>query len=104
MGAYCTPPHPPRRAWRKLWLLLHLSREHRWAAAGLALALAMAVLLYLVMADNMVQIDNKRLAALVGPRPVPGHDAARQGGRGARSDAEVACPAVYRARHCPING
>jgi len=63
MGAYYTPPHPPRRAWRKLWLLLHLSREHRWAAAGLALALAMAVLLYLVMADNMVQIDDKRLAA-----------------------------------------
>lgn len=75
MPAYYTPPQPPRRSLSELGHLLltqsfaaaqrwyrRTSRENLFAMAGLVAAHVLAVLLYLVMVDNMVQIESRRAA------------------------------------------
>lgn len=75
MPAYYTPPQPPRRSLSELSHLLltqsfaaaqrwyrRTSRENLLAMAGLVAAHVMAVFLYLVMVDNMVQIESQRAA------------------------------------------
>lgn len=65
MGAYYTRPQRPRQALWRLGALAGLSVANRWVVAGLMLAQGMAVLLYLVMVDNLAQVDRQRQAAVL---------------------------------------
>lgn len=62
MGPYDTPLQKPREPlWRRV-VLLRLWRANGWVMAGLLLAQGMAALLYLVMVDNLAQVDSQRQA------------------------------------------
>ena len=76
MSAYYSPPPPPRQALSTFVLMLlnrgleqarsryqRLSREQRWAVIGIVAAHVMVLAIYVILVDNMVQIENKRLAS-----------------------------------------
>ena len=73
------PRREPRSTSSEPSRLIALLGEHRWTVGGLLLAQAMVVMFYLILVDNVSQLETKRASAASQARER--HDCAMTEGR-----------------------
>ncbi len=76
-----------------------LSSEKRWAIAGLSLAMVMLMLLYMVLTDNIAQLQNRRMTQQQEARER--HHCAMLQGRLERDQCLVALAQTYPQSPAP---